>query len=346
MTDNVMLEANYQITVCGICVRIIADDEEVIRVIRRSFWNFLKKNIEILKTAVCEVYRGRTSTRIREDDDLLELWRKTTSTDTNEVILERSEKGIVYHTRCGVWWFTGTARSVCILSETVWEDEAILAGDDFFYVVLRPMLYESLWQCGVYWIHGAGIQHNQFGAILVVGDRHHGKSTTAVAFWNAGHKVLSDDNVFVARRDKRLIIQTMYRDFHLDPSLGGKFASLPDLMQESPVSEEEEKVSVTLQLFKKSLVEEIEAPRYIIFPKIVADIETTGKAIGKPEALELLLANSYPGLIGINEQQTIDFLETIESFCHIAKCYKMYSGSDCYDDPHLYVPIIEQLVSG
>ncbi|MYD46849.1 MAG: hypothetical protein F4W92_10895 [Gammaproteobacteria bacterium] len=262
-----------------------------------------------------------------------------------EFSYEHLDDGTIYYGNQYGSFVLGNKMYSCLVNWQEW-DSGKLTYNNLFYLVIRPLLFECLWQLGLFYLHSACVRHREHGTLLIVGERNHGKSTISYSLLDSGHALLSDDNVFWCIDGETLRMYTIPRELHLPVDLGTKVSSLKGIEKRRPYAEEiKKKVSVYRHELPESLIiDSCDTPKAIVFPKVCGGPSTLGGEIYPAEATQLLLCNSYPGMYDPKWTQSITFLSGLRRMITGAKSITALAlGIDTYDDPGRCVDIIEEL---
>ena len=225
-----MLELSF--VICGVRVVVRTNDRRIFDLLAPSFVAHHDKDQNIESEVTYWIVTSSSHIPHPVAKRLLDLEQSALPLHEPYLYKRRSE-GVFYKDKYAAWHLR-SGDCYCIFDLNFWIEKGY-NYNDFFYLIFRTMFYEGLWQQSRFWLHAAGIQHQIFGPILVVGDRHHAKSTISIAFCDAGHQILTDDTIFFTDNcQKDYEFRTLQLDFHLGPDLAWNIKTLSGIESRVP----------------------------------------------------------------------------------------------------------------
>ncbi len=261
----------------------------------------------------------------------------------DEKAYERSDARVFYKDQYAGWCFQGQQNQFCIVDLESWNE----TGYDhayFYYMILRPLMYEALWKEGRFFLHGAGLRSADDKTMLLIGDRNHGKTTLGIAGCLCGYKLLTDDTLICQYRSEngQILFDTIQREVHIDPELRHRLPGLSALEGLKPYASEEKEVGIRLSdLFPHSIATELCNVNVLAFP-LISDVPNSSlQAMNASHAFGHLVLNSYTGLIDNSADSTLHQLSAFAEICRRAKSVILVCGRDSYDDPRKAIRLLE-----
>lgn len=190
------------------------------------------------------------------------------------------------------------------------------------HLVLTLLLVEILRRQGWYSLHAAGFGEKG-KAILIPGTSGAGKSTLSIALLRAKFDYLSDDMVFLARRDGGLVVRGLTEDVDVSEQTIRFFPELQFLLQ-SPTPDGFTKKQLRADAtYGTRVVAELQ-PRVIILPRIAGTAESTIMSIGDDEAFREIV----PNVLLTEPRACQSHLGALAELIKQADCYRLETGQD------------------
>lgn len=333
-----MLELSF--VICGVRVVVRTNDRRIFDLLAPSFVDHHDKDQKIESEVAYWIVTSSSHIPHPVAKCLLDF-EQSALPNHEPYLYKRTSEGVFYKDKYASWYL-GSGFCYCIFDLDFWIETGY-GYNDFYYLIFRTMFYEGLWQRSRFWLHASGIQHQIFGPILFVGDRHHAKSTISIAFCDAGHQLLTDDTIFFTDSQAGICeFHTLQREFHLEPDLGTKIKRLSKIRFRPPYDDEATKVSVGFrEFFPDCIIDRMLGARAIIFPQIIECPTSRAISLGRFEAFWRLLCHSYTGLFDPESTITPRFLRCLRNIVEKSVSFVFLCGTDCYEEPSLYVKIIE-----
>lgn len=200
------------------------------------------------------------------------------------------------------------------------------------HVFFTVVLFETLRYHGLYYIHGAGLVGPDGKGILIPANASCGKSTLSVALLHHGYNYVSDDALFARYNGEKVELAPFVREFHVSPHLADIFSELEFLKDEPEYFPGNDKRAFRAEeVYPGRFVKVMGAPDVVLFPHIVEDESSSVERLSSQQALTMMIPNS--ALIMFSLPAAKRHLEALKTIASSARCFRLRSGRDVYEDP-------------
>lgn len=200
------------------------------------------------------------------------------------------------------------------------------------HVFFTVVLFEALRYHGLYYIHSAALVGPEGEGLLIPANASSGKSTLCVALLRHGYRYVSDDAVFARWNGGRVEIVPFIREFHVSLRLAEVFKELEFLKGEPEYFPGNDKRGFRAEkVYPGKFLNIMGSPKVIIFPEIVSERESSIHPLNSQQALTSMIPNS--ALVMFSLPAARPHLEALKEMVCSARCFKLRSGRDVYEDP-------------
>ena len=215
--------------------------------------------------------------------------------------------------------------------------EAILTDTEKFFSLLGQLLVEALRYNGLHFLHAAALNSNGLG-LLFSGDGGCGKTTNSLGLVQNGFHFVSDDSIFLEKKDGKVIVHPLYQAFHIDRDLSLRFPELTEGTDHCIPPDMKLAIDVS-QIYSGRFIPTM-TPNIIIFPKITFDAKSHISPLTQIEVYTRLLTQ-----IILAPQKTIikKNLQLLEKLVTQTTGFELLAGKDVYEDPSKLVEIVDNL---
>jgi len=227
-----------------------------------------------------------------------------------------------------------------IVPETLKE----MAGIFFTNIFFLHLLFEMLRHLGIYFIHSAGLISPEGKCYLFPSNAGEGKSTITLYLIKEGYKYLSDDTVFLSRKENEILISGFERTSHIGEDLIERFEELKPFKKKPglEVIGKRKKLVELEQVYPGRRLKEFKEPSAIIFPQRVERKESRLRPLDKNQALKLVLSQSP--FVFLNSPVSRAHLEILGELVKKSKVWILESGSDWLSEPKILIRLLKEAV--
>ncbi len=201
--------------------------------------------------------------------------------------------------------------------------EAHIVPDMQGWVVLLFQILSVLQRSNIFVIHSAAFADGRGRGFLFPGNHSSGKTTLTFTALRAGCKIVCDD-LLLMRKDGQ--------DICFLP-----FLSVLSLEEGRPVKA----LFDVLEHYPNEVFQPVINPRFVMFPKIVEQPETSMEVIpDKREVFNLLLAHS---LLAQGRSRQVEQLKILWQLAGMMLAYKLFLGRDHHASPELLHEFIKPI---
>lgn len=226
------------------------------------------------------------------------------------------------------------------------EGKAMLAPS---FLRQPPLLQQRFWgfgllkllrPLGLYGLHGAGVVSPAGVGVLIVGESGCGKSTLAIQMIRGGWGYLSDDAVLLRLQSEGVEALAFRKPFSINADSAEANADLPLGGEDVFNSSVKKKRRVDIQ---EAYPEQYVAgcvPRMVVFPRIVAETQSTLHPISRISALGRLLSQSGPQLF--DKGAMPHHLELLKRLVSQTQIFELRAGLDLCREPGTFDRLMSQ----
>lgn len=235
----------------------------------------------------------------------------------------------------------------CNLYETPWQVYIQYSNESdisfLYFYQFEPIFFNILKRLNLFHLHGSAVTKDGNG-IIIPGGPEDGKTTTALSFLRAGFKILSDDQVFLQKRDSGIYALGFDDGIFITNKTISFFPELK-IFKEVPLYKKGRQFKKRIEikkLFPNSIAQKTKIS-LIIFPKIVANQKTRLEPISKSQALIKMLnqkPKEYKSLIKDGIALTKQF-NLYSSLAQSIKAYNLFMGEKIGDIPKLVSELLK-----
>jgi hypothetical protein len=188
---------------------------------------------------------------------------------------------------------------------------------------------------GRYSIHAAGLAIDGQGLLLPAGSGS-GKSTLALALLRAGFGFLGDDTLFLADDDGRLRVCAFPDEIDATETTLALFSELHPLLDQPKAPGAPKRQIWAEAVYGIDFVRACR-PSVLVFPKITATTKSVVEPMNKDEALLELASN----VLLTDARSSQAHLDALAALVKQSRCYRLATGRDFDDLPHLLARLLE-----
>lgn len=237
----------------------------------------------------------------------------------------RDEIYLCYADRVRAVCRPGAGRAAFSVLET--EPNNLWLASHLFFTI---SLIEILKRRGSYGLHAAGL-HANGKAVLIPGTSGAGKSTLAIALLRAKFDYLSDDMVFLTRRDDGLHVLAFPEGLDISDETLGFFPELHFILH-SPKEQRRSKRKIDPDLIFGTLARREARAAVIVFPRTTNAKTSIVRRIDPDEALVEIACNML-----LTEPRSCQaHLDTLGELVRVTPCYRLETGRDFHRIPGLF----------
>ncbi len=240
--------------------------------------------------------------------------------------------------RFGARYYYVTSESAFVFDSEAGRVDAAVADDllavphYFTHGIFNIVLMEVLRYHGLYFLHAAGLTSPGGKGVVVTGDSASGKTTFAVSLIKHGWKWLTDDTILLRNEDGGIRLLPFLTEFHIPPALSEKMGELSFLADTEPYSPDNDKRAIWgEEVYGDLRIGYMSPPDVILFSRIVDNPASRVEEMGTLEALNEIIRNSPYVLF--SKPPAKAHLEALKAVVQGARCYRLFSGADIYDNP-------------
>jgi len=189
----------------------------------------------------------------------------------------------------------------------------------FFY----PLWGQLLKEAGIFPLHAAGLSREGH-ACLFLGRSGSGKSTLTLHLVKSGYGLLSDDTVFLRKKDGGVEVLSFPEEINVSEQT---VKLIPELsrVQKFTVNELRQKSSFSIEELYPGCVVDSAEPALMVFPQI-AEVEST--QVVQMSQTEALAQSMRYGYFFLDPSTTGKHFEILSLLAKQTRCFRLYSGSD------------------
>ena len=240
------------------------------------------------------------------------------------------ENGFVIHDGASTAWISndGTRIDLNLYGDPLGEREVFRVHS------IPGALAVAARRQGYFHMHAAVMRLDGAG-IVVSGDGHAGKSTTASSLLSVGADWGTDDIALFSADGNRATIWGVPRAFHIRPKTAEMFPVLRDTGSHAIGFNNEERweVDLSTKLPERQVLSGV-TPQIVVFPRIVAEGQTEALPIDSADAVTRLMTTSALVVVESLGRQA-EQLAALSAMASAASTYELTLGPDALEDPSL-----------
>lgn len=211
-------------------------------------------------------------------------------------------------------------------------------AERLFYRIVHPVLFAALPKVGIARLQGALITDDQ-QVVAVLGDRGHGKTTTAAGWIDGGGRLVTDKTILVTPTQPWWF-GGIYREMHLAPQSIEYLSKLPHLVEAEEYLPGRERLRYDwISHLGEQFVRYVSSPTIVIDSNVSDDSRTRAWRLTGPDAIDMVERHVA---LATENAELAHSAELVDRLC-TACVWRVEWGNDVLSSPAKHYGFIRDL---